>query len=337
MGIKEIRANRGQRRVKPQEHWGWPIAIYLYLAGMGAGSFIVGMIINWFLDPSKLIQLPVFYVSFDLAKAAILWGAPVVAIGSPFLILDLGIKRRFMYACVNPKTSWVARGFLILSTFILFGLATLVISALPHFGLRQEKGLLMTLEIISFVFAIGTAIYTGILLKSVKYIPIWNTPLLEVLFLSSALTTGLMGIILSAKGYSLLISSEDSLGFLVHKLIRVDQVLILIEGFLLTLYFFSRSRTKDQSKDSVHLLISGDMKVLFWGGIVLTGFVFPLVLLSLNSYFPTYSIFLFVSGFLLLIGRFFLRLGVLASGIKEQIPMHKLIEIQANMQPLRSV
>ena len=46
----------------------------------------------------------------------------MVAIGAPFLILDLGIKRRFMYACLNPRTSWVARGFIILSIFIVIGL-----------------------------------------------------------------------------------------------------------------------------------------------------------------------------------------------------------------------
>ena len=275
MEIRDLWAIRNQGHAKPQEHWGWPIAIYLYLAGMGAGSFIIGMIINWVLNPSRLIQLPVFHVSFDLPKAATLWGAMVAAIGSPFLILDLGIKKRFIYACLNPKTSWVARGFLILSTFILFGLATLAVSALPHLGLRQETSLLRTLEIVSFIFAFGTAIYTGILLKSVKYMPLWNTPLLEVLFLSSALTAGLMGITLSTAGYTLLISSEDSLARLVHGLVRVGQGLIFIEGFVLALYFFSRSRIKDQSNDSVQLLISGDMKILFWGGLFCRGLFFP--------------------------------------------------------------
>src|SRR5512137_1676669 len=109
-----------QKFVKPQRVWRWEIAIYLYLAGMGAGSYIIGMIINWFADPKAPITLFGFHV--DIAKPALLWGPLFVALGAPFLILDLGIKRRFLYACLNPKTSWVARGFLILSTFIVLGL-----------------------------------------------------------------------------------------------------------------------------------------------------------------------------------------------------------------------
>jgi len=37
---------------------------------------------------------------------------------------------------------------------------------------------------------------------------------------------------------------------------------------------------------------------------------------------------IFVSGLILLCGGFFLRLGVISAGIKEQIPMQRLMEIQ---------
>jgi hypothetical protein len=37
---------------------------------------------------------------------------------------------------------------------------------------------------------------------------------------------------------------------------------------------------------------------------------------------------IFTAGLLLLCGGFFLRLGVLHAGIKDQIPMHRLIEFQ---------
>jgi hypothetical protein len=37
---------------------------------------------------------------------------------------------------------------------------------------------------------------------------------------------------------------------------------------------------------------------------------------------------IFAAGTLLLCGGFFLRLGVLHAGIKDQIPMHRLMEIQ---------
>lgn len=330
MDKEPIHPIRNVKFLRPQKVWGWEIAIYLYLAGMGAGSYIIGTIINWFINASRIINVLGF--PLDIAKAALLWGPLLVVIGAPFLIFDLGKKGKFFTVCLNPRTSWVTRGFIILSVFILLGLTMLVLSTFLAQEPAKRTTLWLLLEVVSVLFAFATATYTGILLKSVKYISIWNSPLLEVLFFATALTTGLMGIILSTMGYSLLISSEDSLASMVQKLVSVEQILILIEGFVLALYLFSKFRTKDQSESSIRLLISGEMKIFFWASIVLTGFIFPLLLLSLNSYFPEYPIFLFASGISLLAGRFFLRLGILSVGIKDQIPMQRLIEIQYNLR-----
>ena len=315
----------------PQRVWRWEIAIYLYLAGMGAGAYVVGMVIHWFINP----ELPVilFGFNFDLAKPALFWGPLFVAIGAPFLILDLGIKKRFLYACLNPKTSWVARGFLILSTFIVLGLIVFGISFLFPRLFIDPPAALIALEGISLIFALGTAIYTGILLKSVKYVPIWNTPLLPVLFLASALSTGSMGIILAMMGSGLIFSSE-TLIFVAQRIVSSEQVLIVIEAVILAFYLYCRYRVKDQGETSVRMLLSGNLKPIFWGGIVLTGFVFPVALEYIYSCCPDYPPLLYATGILLLCGGFFLRLGVLASGVKEQLPMHKLVEIKAHLRPL---
>jgi formate-dependent nitrite reductase membrane component NrfD len=313
--------------IKPQQEWKWGIAIYLYLAGMGAGSFIIGIMIIWFANhllPQKTWGL--WNYSINLTKAAILWGPLFVAVGAPFLVLDLGKKMKFYTACLNPKTSWLARGFLILSTFIVVGLII--------FGISARLGSVRTtvwfvLEVIGVILAFATAIYTGILLQSVKYVPIWNTPLLPLLFLASALSTGSMGIILSLLGFELIPSNHGLLKTLTY----TEQILILIEAFVLALYLYSRHRQKDQGETSVRLLLSGQLKFLFWVGIVFIGFIFPILLEFLYTHSGQPSI-LIATGLFLLSGGFFLRLGVLASGIKEQLPMHKLIEIKIKMSAL---
>jgi len=318
------------KHLKPQEHWGWIIAIYLYLAGMGAGSFVIGAILSWFVDPSSVVTIYGF--PLNLAKGAILWGPILVAIGAPFLILDLGIKRRFLYACLNPRTSWVARGFLILSAFIVVGLVTLVISILPFQWLIEQITFRRVLEIISIILALATAIYTGILLKATKSIPLWNTHLLPLLFLVSALSTGSMAIILSTLGTGLI--SHDT-GVL-NVLISGEQILVGIEGIVLFLYLFRSYRTSEQGKDSVHLLLFGEKKLIFWGGIVLLGFIFPIILEGIASFFHGNVGLIFVAGLILLCGGFFLRLGVLSAGIREQIPMQRLIEIQYALRTMKT-
>jgi len=308
--------------IKPQHVWKWEIAIYLYLAGMGAGAFIIGTIMNWLFHPSRILMI--LGQPLDTAKAALLWGPILVAIGAPFLILDLGIKKRFLYACLNPRTSWVARGFLILSTFIVFGLFFFAKSVLAFKWLHAESTLWYIPEAIAFIFAFGTAIYTAILLKATKSVPLWNTPLLPLLFLVSALLTGSMAIILSTLGTGHFSQEASALKVLMGAV----QILVVIEGIVLYLYLSGRHRTSEQGRDSVHLLLHGEKKFIFWGGDVLLGLVLPFVLISIALFSPGNRLLIFSSGLTLLCGGFLLRLGLLQAGIKDQIPMKRWTEFQ---------
>jgi len=327
--------NINVRHLRPQKEWKEIIAIYLYLAGMGAGSFVIGTLINWMAAPwnlSFLFSIRLLGYSLNLSKVPILWGPIMVAVGAPFLILDLGIKWRFMYACLNPRTSWVARGFIILSIFIVFGLVLLAKSILPFQWLHADSAFWRIPEIFAFVFALGTAVYTGILLKATKSVPLWNTSLLPLLFLVSALSTGSMAIILSTLATGFFPHDAGALKVLMGG----EQLLVVIEGIVLYLFLSRRYRATEQGKDSVRLLLFGEMKMIFWGGVVLLGFIFPVVLESIATFFPGNFVFISVAGILLLCGGFFLRVGILHAGIKDQIPMHRLMEIQYNMMAART-
>ena len=333
MRAGDLHPIRRTRYLKPQEEWKEIIAIYLYLAGMGAGSFIIGTLIGWLnvkLGSPFFSSIDLFGHTLNLSSVPILWGPVMVAIGAPFLILDLGIKWRFIYACLNPGTSWVARGFIILSIFIVLGLALLAKSILPFEWLHPGSVLWRIPEIIAFIFAFGTALYTGILLKATKSIPLWNTSLLPLLFLVSGLSTGSMAIILSTLGTGLF--SHNALPLKV--LMGGEQVLVVIEAIILYLFLSRRYWAAEQGKDSVHLLVFGEMKMIFWGGVVFLGFIFPVILENIASFFPGNVVLIFVTGTLLLGGGFFLRLGILRAGIKDQIPMHRLMEIQHDTKTL---
>lgn len=331
MRAERIHPIRNVRHLRPQEEWRVIIAVDLYLAGMGAGSFIIGTLIHWLgvtLSPPFLPSMDIFGYLLDLTKVPIFWGPIMVSIGAFFLILDVGIKGRFMYACLNPRRSWVARGFLILSAFIIFGMVLLIKSVLPFEWLSAGPVLWHILEVVAFFFAFATAIYTGILLKATKSIPLWNTYLLPILFLVSALSTGTIAIVLSTLGTGLLTHDAGALKFLIGG----KQILVVIEGIVLCLYLYRSYATTEQGRDSVRLLLFGEKKLVFWGGIVMLGFVLPMILESIASFLPGNVALIFVSGLILLWGRFFLRLGVLSAGIKGQIPTQRLIEIQYDMR-----
>ncbi len=317
--------NRSTIDSKPQNEWGWQVAIYLYLAGMGAGALAIGLLVDW------------LGYSPQPPRAVLLWGSIMVAIGAPFLILKLGIKRRFLNTVLNPRTSWLSRGFYILSMCIIVGVVIFGISLLPLIGISISKwsSALLILDIIGFILALATAIYTGILIQSVKYVTFWNTSFLPTLFTVSALSTGSMAIILSVLGYSILTPSEGYPAQLMDVLMRTEQVLIVIEGIVLFLYLFFRYKAEEEGKSSVRLLLSGNLKFVFWIGIIVSGFLFPIILEGIYSQFHEQHALLFLAGVSLLIGGFFLRYGVVYAGIKDQHPLQKLIEIQYNLRILK--
>ena len=305
-------------RFSPQHEWGWQVALYLYLAGIGSGALAIGLLVNW------------MGYSPEVSRAILLWGPVFVAVGAFFLILKLGIKRRFLNTVLNPATSWLSRGFYILSVCIIAGMVLLVISLLPLFGLENaEVGWsvpIRTLEVIAFVFALATAAYTGILIQAVKFVSFWHMYLLPALFTVSALSTGAAATVLTVYVYDLLVPGEGGSAQLIHLLTNSEQVLLLIEVIVLGLFLLNRFRTEEgQSTNSVRLLFQGKYRHLFWLGVIISGFVLPPVLEGLSSRFET-SYLLFAAVFFVLASGLFLRMAIVYAGIKDQTPWHRFIE-----------
>ncbi len=319
-----------------QKHWGWPIPAYLYLAGMGAGAYTIGVVMSWmgFADAPP--------------KWLLLWGPLLVTLGAPFLIIDLGQKLRFLSAARNPRTSWMSRGFAILTSCILLGLANFALAVLwdllPWLAQHTSVSLIMpgwlssgsafvlALQAAGLLAAVGTALYTGIFLQSVRYISLWHTPLLPLLFLVSALSTGSMLTILSVIGYSA-VGGAVFPEHLVETITRLEQVFVVIEAVVLLAYLLLRYRSDIAVRSSVRLMVSGSLRFVFWAGIVACGFVFPVVLEGIYTQLPDYRVLLFLSGLSLLIGGFFLRYAIVSAGIKERHPLERMVGVKFGFTP----
>lgn len=289
----------------PQATWRWQIAAYLFLAGTGAGAFILGVVSDF-----QGYVMP--------AKIAITFGAPVVAFSTVFLILDLGHPEKFFMAIMHPGSSWISRGVFILSGVIAFGSLIIALWVWPFGGvLEANPSLRSLLEIVALLFAVATCIYTGILIGIVISRPFWNNPLLPMLFLVSALSTGIGGVFFITPIASSVfgIAGSETAVYLSH-LESLDMLLIVIEAIAMYLYMtvvFSRA------PEAVNLLIKGKLSRLFWVGFVTIGLVIPLGMEYLASTMPAdtnRSLVMLVAGVLLLIGGFMMRQLILAAGIR---------------------
>ncbi len=330
--IADTKVDRGRanplgykRYLKPQTEWGWQVAVYLYLAGIGSGAFAVGLFMEWLgYSPHSF-------------RPMVLWGPILVAIGALFLVLKLGIKRRFLNTIMNPMTSWLSRGFYILSACIIVGTAVLVFAILESLGIdiSNLSPLILALDIIGFIFALGTAVYTGILIQSVKYVSFWNTSFLPALFTVSSLSTGATAVILSVIGYTAFSASVGYPGRLINALTVTELVFIVLEIIVLAFYLSSRYKAEEYGKDSVRLLLSGNLRRPFWVGVVTVGFVFPIILEIIHTLLHGQHIILVTAGSLLLIGGFFLRYCVVYAGIKDEHPLQQLMDEQYTLRVLR--
>lgn len=115
------------------------------------------------------------------------------------------------------------------------------------------------------LFSIGTASYTGFLLSAIATNSFWHTsflgsesiPFLPILFLVSAISTGLAATLIGA------VNCSD---LTVYK--KVDIVLIIVEIILLSILYLSVNP----------IYFTESMTALFWLGVVLIGLLIPLIL-----------------------------------------------------------
>ena len=290
-----------------QDSWHWLVAADLFLAGAGSGQFFTAFILS-----AQNHNLP-------LVQASLIMGPLVVAFSALCLIIDAGSKTKALKLWVlisNWKTSWMARGTIILMIFIIFGLAY----SAPAIWLNWWYDTFLALGIIAAVFSIFTIIYTAFLLGTSKGMPLWNSPILPPLFIFSALSTGIALIFILAP----FLSGQMADGVnVIRDLGLIVVAIVILEIITLAGYLEIGRHQNIAFKESARLLISGPLAPLFIGGLVIIGLVIPVILevvgISINTP-AAISGFSLAVGVLLLIGGYLLRYLILRAGV--QVPLY---------------
>ncbi len=241
-----------------QTIWGWQIALYLFLAGGACGAYVTGVAAEF---ASRTTEWD------PIVKIGVTIGAPLVAFSTIFLVLDLGRPFGFVRAAFHPRTSWISRGVFILTAFIVVGMIHLALV-----WAEASENVLRGIGIAGGVLAVMTMVYTGLLLGAARAIPFWSTPALPLLFLTSALSAGMMSVTLILSIYMVL---EDKVVAAESHLLRADIVLLVIEAFVVFSYLYL-VRANLAAKASVDSLVRGDLSVYFWIGFIVLGLMIPL-------------------------------------------------------------
>jgi len=282
--------------LKAQTKWSWLIAAYLFLAGAGGGAYVTGAVAGFGGQEWDLIS-----------KIGLFLGFPCVLVGCVCLIFDLGSPKNFWRSAMKPGTSWIARGTIVITLFMILHVG---LGIWPLKMLDDAQGLRTLISVLGIIFAFGTMIYTGILLGAARPIAFWSTAMLPLLFLISALSTGIMAVLLIG---SLAGAAERSIALLE----QIDMPLIVLELIVLAFYLQGTHRVPE-SRESARIVLAGSAAPIFWLGVVIIGLLGPLAFDLLGIYklegsaVQGVTVLASVCG---LIGGFLLRKVVLSGGI----------------------
>lgn len=241
--------------------WDGIVACDLFLAGLGAGAFLLSILAGWSKGGAKKIRLIGSIV-----------GPVAVALGALTLMIDakagLGDPLRFFYLITNlgsPMT-W---GVLCLSAFIVVSVISLIVQL-------RHREVPRVLDVIGIVCAAGVATYTGVLLGYSASYPLWNLAVLPFLFVCSAALTGFAFV--SAVAY---FAARDELAD-ISFLPKTEVALPVLVGLFLALLVALTAGTSGEAASvaaaaTVQNLVSGSNALAFWLGAVVLGVAVPLV------------------------------------------------------------
>lgn len=256
--------------LRPQRHWDWKVAFYLYGAGTSAGLVFLELILRrWNLidEPTALAGMAVGLVLALLSLAFL------------FSHLGPGARRRFLYAFRRPRTSWIARGATIVTVLVLLRILILLPSVPGLAGLPwgEQSGAGALLRAATIVFALAFMAYSGLVLSSWNSIAFWNTPLLPVLYIGHSFLAGFAALPLVV----MVFGGAATLAGVAPVVEPALMVLLPANALLLLIYVWGMATATAAARESVRRLLSGECRLSFWGGVVGVGLVLPFLAVAL--------------------------------------------------------
>ncbi|MBE0495506.1 MAG: polysulfide reductase NrfD [Campylobacterales bacterium] len=297
--------------------WPWPIAVYLFLAGLSAGAIISAIVIKWMKGNESS--------PWDgIIKAGAILAPVTIGAGLVLLIADLTRPLHFWKLLINYNfgsmmTIGVLALFAYFPVIIIFFLGIFrkplidegpfgFLAPLANIAKSQAK----LLEVVTLLLAVGVGAYTGFLLSAMNTYPLLNTPTLPLLFLASGISAGISANLIVGLLFFKNTTNEENVSYL-HGL---DFKVILAEMFIL-IALFSGMYYQGGAAASVAAaaLTTGGFATLFWVGVFGVGLAAPVGLNIVMPHSVKHSTaFIIFNAFLVLAGVMALRFYILYAG-----------------------
>lgn len=247
------------------------VAAYLFLGGTGAGAFIVAALMQLAFARKGEKPIPrignLFSASLSKAyKAALL----LLVLGSICLLIDLRRPDRMLLLFAKPHFTLITFGTFALALTIV---AAFLIVVIPLISWGKSATRISTIcKVAGVALSLYILFYSGVLLKSFRSAPYWNSWVLPLLFALSSLSAGIAVMALCfASNYE----TMSLRSFFEKRLAQVDLFFIVAQIVFVIVYVGEMYAGVGTSAFANSLLM-GNWMVWFVGGYLGIGIFVPL-------------------------------------------------------------
>ena len=317
--------------------WGILIVLYPYLTGLVAGAFILASL-------ERVFKMKVLKPTYHLALVTAL--SFLICAPLP-LITHLGHPERFYEILITPHGSsamaifgfiylWYLLVVLLLEIWfdyrkdfviwsqektgimgVVYSILTLGLKDISAKTLKWDEKLGYIITVVGIPSAFLLHGYVGFIFGSIKANPWWSTVLMPVIFLFSAMVSGMALVMILYMAVSFLrkvkldMACLDTIGKFLFYVIIVDFSLESLDQI-------HRIYEAEESFDILSLLVSGKLYITLIGIQIVLGMIIPIIALGLIQVIKfkeqLRKIIYAGSGILVLIGIFFMRWNVVIGG-----------------------
>ena len=280
-------------------HWSLMIVLYPYITGLVAGAFMVSSLYHVF-GVRQLKPIARFALMASLAFLLVATWPLLNHLGHPIRGLNVILTPQFQSAMAGFSFFYTSYLFiLVLEVWLVFR-KDIVTYAKRTRGWRQrfyrilalgvydvsDEALAVDRKVTTFLAAIGIPAafllhgYVGFLFGGIKANPYWSTPLMPIIFIFSAVVSGIAAlivmyqIIMKLKGFVIDRECIDNMcGWLWMFLIVTATLEILAE--------ISMAYEKAEEWEIVHELLQGPLSFSYMGLQMVVGALIPFILLGI--------------------------------------------------------
>jgi predicted membrane protein len=332
--------SKSQGYIFPNEldlQWGILIVVYPFITGLVAGAFILASLERVF---NVRVLKPTYHIALLTALSFLL-------VATLPLISHLSQPQRAYEIMITPHSSsamaifgfvylWYLMVVLLLEIWFdyresmvvwsgqkkgimkwVYRILTLGLSDISHETVRWDKKLGYFITIIGIPSAFILHGYVGFIFGSIKANPWWSTPLMPIIFLFSAMVSGIALVMFVYMAISRFRKQPIELKVL-DTIGRYLFFILILDFTLEGLDQIHRIYESDESFEIIKLLVSGKLYLTLFVSQGLFGTIIPLIILAfLQFYKKTISIrktlYLVVS-ILVLIGVYSMRWNIVIGG-----------------------